>query len=45
MLDWFSEYKVYLVRVWEKIAEHEVDAIFTSLHRANGEISEIEGSA
>jgi hypothetical protein len=33
------------VRVWEKFAKYEVDAIFTSLHRADGENSEIEGSA
>jgi hypothetical protein len=34
-----------IVGVLEKFAKHEVDAIFTSLHRANGENSEIEGSA
>jgi len=41
----FGEQTVALsVRVWEKFAKHEVDAIFTTLHRANGENSEIEGS-
>jgi hypothetical protein len=33
------------VRLWERFAKHEADAIFTSLHRTNGENSEIEGSA
>jgi hypothetical protein len=31
--------------VWEKFAKHEVDAIFTSLRRADGENRDIEGSA
>jgi hypothetical protein len=34
-----------IVRVWEKYAKYEVHAIFTYLHRANGENSESEGSA
>jgi hypothetical protein len=42
----FEEQTVPLrVRVWEKFVKHEVDAILTSLHRANGENSEIERSA
>jgi hypothetical protein len=42
----FGEQTVPLsVRLWEKYAKCEVDAIFTYLHRANGENSESEGSA
>jgi len=42
----FGEQTVPLsVRVWEKFAKYEVDAIFTYLHGANGENSESEGNA
>jgi hypothetical protein len=42
----FGEQTVPLsVRVWEKCAKHEVEAMFTFLHRPNGENSETDGSA